>query len=344
MGDHRGKYEDGAFYAAPDLQDEEENWEADQDLQKPYLDSILTRFQALRQQIQRKPPPEAVQTLGDDRPTHVAYLNAERVKFWRWKMRAVDPHAIQIASMDKETVLRLLEVLTGGTFLKTGKEIEIGVSGWIWSLLARLPERGELNSEEIGVVRELGKKAVLVGVGLKAEKSWEEGIQAVEAGYDDNTEDQGAHGFVAAADDEPLLELEEEPLYDEHLSRQGEALPTTNSNEFGANQDIQKRRPELEPATTPHIETDVTGSGALATETQEFLAAKSRILNALSKETMEINIEPPIKSPATSTQQISEVSEDRLNTKATIDMIVTVAGEVYGQRDLLEFRAQWSDL
>jgi hypothetical protein len=31
----------------------------------------------------------------------------------------------------------------------------------------------------------------------------------------------------------------------------------------------------------------------------------------------------------------------RLNAKATIDMIITVAGEVYGQRDLLEFRETW---
>lgn len=30
-----------------------------------------------------------------------------------------------------------------------------------------------------------------------------------------------------------------------------------------------------------------------------------------------------------------------LNAKATVDMIITVAGEIYGQRDLLEFRETW---
>jgi len=33
--------------------------------------------------------------------------------------------------------------------------------------------------------------------------------------------------------------------------------------------------------------------------------------------------------------------EMRRNTRATVDMIITVVGEVYGQRDLLEFREVW---
>jgi hypothetical protein len=245
-------------------------------------------------------------------------------------MRTVDPFPAQVASMDKDTVLRLLTVLAGGSLLKRGSEVEIGVSRWAWSLLARLPERGELNSEEIGIIRELGKKAVLVGVGLKAEKSWEEGIKEFEAGYNDGVDEVPV----------PVENEEEIPLENDDIPNIDTEIQKDSGVSARIISPIQpgKDAPEIEIAATRE-----------QLEDEDFLAAKARMLNTLADEPLEINIEPEIITPKDQTPEPDSEAEDsdsswRINTKATLDMIVTVAGEVYGQRDLLEFRDQWSDL
>ena len=54
---------------------------------------------------------------------------------------------------------------------------------------------------------------------------------------------------------------------------------------------------------------------------------------ALSVTSSEVNI--------ASVKSTSDASQRRQNTIATLDMIITLAGEVFGQRDLLEFRQPW---
>jgi hypothetical protein len=50
----------------------------------------------------------------------------------------------------------------------------------------------------------------------------------------------------------------------------------------------------------------------------------------------------PVSEPTQAkSQAITPLTESDWNTKATIDMILTVVAECYGQRDLLKFRAAW---
>ncbi len=68
-----------------------------------------------------------------------------------------------------------------------------------------------------------------------------------------------------------------------------------------------------------------------------------------SKNSTEVYVEPeigtePIIGPVRPKALNENVFDAKLNAKATVDMIITVAGEMYGQRDLLEFRGQWEDV
>ena len=267
-------------------------------------------------------------------------------------MREVDPIPAQIASMDKDSVLRLLGLLTGGTLLKRGAEVQVGVSRWAWGLLARLPDRGELTSEEIGIVRELGKKAVLVGMGLKEEQAWEEGMNEVEAGFDED--DYEGDGSVIN-DDEIYLGIEV-GLEDGELEPVESADNPIEENESNKRLKIGPQFPSDYEAPAPLIASEPAdervqsslGStnhnemeGEVASE--DLAAAKARILAALGKSKAEEDQQE--------TQQIEEEkalqmkkSAARWNTKATVDMIITVAGEMYGQRDLLEFRQTWGEI
>jgi hypothetical protein len=247
--------------------------------------------------------------------------------------------------MDKSTVLRLLGLMTTGTLLKRGAEVQVGVSRWAWALLARLPERGELTSEEIGVVREMGKKAVLVGMGLEKKQAWGESMDEVEAAFEHD--DYEEENFVTNDDEVDLgIGFEEDNvesatleanLIDAELQnpRQliGPQLPTENSAVNLAAKD-QKDDEILYTADGEHVDDE----GELSNE--DLAVAKAWMLKDLNNQKAEEAF-----GDAEFVEKEEELepndSTARWNTKATVDMIITVAGEMYGQRDLLEFRQSW---
>lgn len=313
-----------------------------------YFDSILTRYETLREQLAQTPPDSAIEALGSDHPTSLGKLEYKVVRWWKWKMRSVNPLPAQVACMDKLTVLRLLGLITGGAYLKRGANVEIGVSQWVWSLLAKLPERGELNSEEIGVVRELGKKAVLVGMGLKEDQDWEEGIDHLEAVYEigKGDDDKDVIGVVeqnSESFDSPQR-LDTKPI--------GPQLPGGTLAETPASGKASLAR------TEDRISQEEPKLGQTARE-EELAAAKARILASLGgNDAPNAALEPEVgpskgKEPAEEAESAEDTvpTKEELakkeaatwNTKATLDMIITIAGEMYGQRDLLEFRSVWAD-
>lgn len=358
-GDFRGYYEDGAYVATTLEVNESAGSDETEELQQQvrYFDSILSRFKALQNQLQQMPPLEVLEKLGPDSPTHVARLNVSIAKFWRWNMRTVDPKPAQVASMDKETILRLLGLLTSGALLKRGIGVDAGVSRWAWSLLARLPDRGELTSEEIGVVRQLGKRAVLVATGLREDSSWEQGIKEVERDFNEEDSDVSIH---VANEDEIALGTE----YDEN-----ESLDVTDMTvDMGeANTPPSSLLESVIPGEASDISNDdkskelnlaIGGNGTIgeiepnhATEKGKYsldnsddsnlAAAKARILGQL--QTPEGSEDPSlIYEEQKAMKEIDQNLQAAIwNSRATVDMIITVAGEVFGQRDLLEFRGAW---
>ncbi|PQE05992.1 v-snare protein [Rutstroemia sp. NJR-2017a BBW] len=281
VGDFRGYYEDGAYYAAPDIEDSD----GAQDPQLAYFDSILTRFEALRQQLQKAPPPELVKKLDADHPIHLGRLDTKNSRWWRWKMRTVNPTSVQLASMDKTTVFKLLRLVLGGTLLSTGKDVDEKVSRWVWGLLGRLPDRGELTSEEVGIIRELGKKAVSVARGLREDK-----VEEAEA------EDEEEDGEVPETDDQPVTAAEDPAELAAYKAR---ILASISAN----------ANTSAEVPTEAEAETE--------REAQPLSSAK--------------------------TVSLETAKAAKWNTRATINMIITVAGELYGQRDLLELREVWGE-
>lgn len=202
VGDFRGYYEDGAYVAYPEGQwDEEEEGEEHDDeedgegagsengketddeedsaedrphnssadeIRDAYFASITSRYVALRKLLRSDPPGSALGALPDTNPTEVGEWKRGADTFQRWegRLRATDPLPAQVAGMHKDSVFRLLRVLLACKFLRKRIQLRERTSRWIWALLARLPDKGELDYMEIGWVRELGKRAVLLMVSL----------------------------------------------------------------------------------------------------------------------------------------------------------------------------------
>lgn len=183
MGDSRGFYSDGAYTAAPDPQPDSPDIPPAKHLRAKYFEKILERFEHLREQLGNTPPDHVVEKLDQN---HDSYMSASAPDYrkWRWRVMNTEPMNAQLARMDRATSLKLLRLLTNDKLAMGGNTIPTErLSRWIWGVLARLPDSGELNSEEIGLVRDLGKRAVWLGVVMNQPQS---DTAAVMPGDEDN--------------------------------------------------------------------------------------------------------------------------------------------------------------
>ncbi|CAN8100759.1 unnamed protein product [Discula destructiva] len=173
-GDARGYYKDGAYTAAPSTSPPSfpSSSSPHSAIDTAYFARLITSFHRLRTTLHQTPPPDAIAHLSSSSSDHTPYVgtfgaHSRTFALWSARLRTTDPHPAQVAAMDKAAVLRLLRVLLGGKFLRSGGEVHERTSRWLWALLARLPDRGEMDHLEVGHVRDLGKRAALLMHTLK---------------------------------------------------------------------------------------------------------------------------------------------------------------------------------
>ncbi|KAK9775132.1 hypothetical protein AB5N19_02138 [Seiridium cardinale] len=400
-GDFRGYYHDGAYTAYPDGygeevegdygEDEEEAAHAEDDesseikseesspggprnsnsaeIHEAYYITLTQRYLDLRAILQAKPPKTAIDALPPNHPIEVGGFGASPSPFKQWsgRLQGTDPLPAQVASMHKDSVLRLIRIVLNGKFFRRGQELRERTSRWIWALLARLPEKGELDHQEIGWVRELGKRAVLFMLSLAEADVLREQYGINGSG----NSDEGEKVEVETGVDESLSQ---------HESEDGQApvLEQNNGSTAGSqgeedSTEIQSRVPETKephatakkpaksadgiPSPLSDVEMEIDSDeedGEVSTESQtlkesaaDVEAAKARLLAQLeSQNEDQMDVSETIANAESSSTAPGEVKTDEddkstqasMNLRATLNMILTVAGEFYGQRDLLEFR------
>ncbi|KAF5705442.1 hypothetical protein FMUND_12119 [Fusarium mundagurra] len=361
VGDSRGWYEDGAYMAMPDNATEDDDYEGgeyldDYDdecdeeaaLNEAYFASVMDQYLRLRSILHADLPSNAVSRvvkarLKTDAP---AENQSAAIATWSRLLRETDPHPLQVALMSKDTTLRILRILLGGKFLRQGYTLPERTSRWIWALLARMPDKGELNHAEIGWIRDLGRRAVLLGRSLAEmaalrEELAEGGLgthEAVDGSSSDeevlaDPEDMEVEGAISSGqdEDEPApaesrKEAEKTPKVTEPTTK-SPPKPDAEEGEIEDEDEDEDEDVAMEIATDSEAE---EGEVA-AQEPQENLeAARERLLARISNGMTSEDEEDLEKESAK--QQL------RANLRATLNMILTIAGEFYGQRDLLEFR------
>ncbi|KAL2198483.1 hypothetical protein P885DRAFT_32651 [Corynascus similis CBS 632.67] len=357
VGDSRGYYYDGAYTAAPDpdpsvASSEEEGevfpvTEADRiaankaALRKAYFASLTNHFLALRAILHRSPPPALVAALPRDHGIEVGSFGAKSWTFrvWTRRIRHTDPLPVQVAALDRQSVLKLLRVILGGKFIRRGYELRERTSRWIWALLARLPDRGEMDYAEVGWVRELGKRAVLMMVSMAQMEALKEEVDGdlegeINEGGDDDEEGEEFVGEMVVNEDGeggvvgPVLT---EPK----LPANSAAEQKNNNNE---DQDGEMDMDIDDGEVTDDDQPTTAGNKDIEAD---IAAAKARLLARLEESP---GAQQEDKLPASADtvidgkSSIPDEGHTQANIRATLNMILTVAGEFYGQRDLLEFR------
>ncbi|KAK4074513.1 uncharacterized protein Triagg1_5109 [Trichoderma aggressivum f. europaeum] len=356
----KGFYEDGAYigisegWGVDSDQDDEPGEENPEIIQKAvneaYFSSILSQYYRTRDILHSELPDNAASRLSRSQATEATSFSPSTTKLWTRLLNTTEPHPIQVALMSKDTVLKILRVMIGGKFLQSGHSIPQRTSHWLWALLARLPDVGELNHTEIGWIRDLGRRAVLLGRSLAEMAALRDELAEDGFGVNDNVD-------ASSSDEEVVAEAVEEGDEDFDVPQVDATANGPPDTEAGildfppASIAIPKdevKTPaekdgeiiddgEIAKANDGSEDEDVamdTGSDSSADEGEiteqaddeaALEEAKQKLLARLAESEHE-RLEEEKRRNA------------RMNMRATLTMILTVAGEFYGQRDLLEFR------
>jgi len=258
-----GVYYDGTYTALADASQEE--GETLPDAQEFYYDSLLKQFRLVQATMRCTPPLAAIECLAPSKLISFPADSRKARNQWQALVKTLDPHPAQIAVMDPESVLELIKLLRVKLIPllnSRDKSTVSRVGAWLWAVLGKCRDRGELSSEEVSELRLLAQRAIY--------------IQNRDA-IDPNQ--QPSNGHTDSVDDE---------------SDDGDSQ----------NEDSQSQRMSA---------MDEGGVGSAGEDGKAGVGE-----GGFQKAT----------------------DRGRLIAVA-LDMVITVVGEVYGQRDLLESRRKW---
>lgn len=262
--------------------------------QVSYYNLLRHRFRLLRSTLRCTPPATAIAALDETHPISLPRNNEAARKEWRRLLLTVDPQMVQLACMDSSSVLGVLGILARNLSenVRSGStECVRRIGAWSWGLLGKCREIGELATEDVGVIRDLGKRAVKILQKVREEehsRSMEEDAFESEIGEDEQLED-------AALQETTGQEVPPQvPVPDGGDSDMPDAADQSD--------ELETAKARLQAQLQDNIESEMTG------------------------ETKEEDVEGDLA------QQI----------RAMLDMIITVAGEFFGQRDLLDVREVWT--
>ncbi|KAJ9664203.1 hypothetical protein H2198_000421 [Neophaeococcomyces mojaviensis] len=267
--DEWGYWDDDGTYTARPGRDEISTTSNLAAAQLYCYDSLLAQFHVLRATMKCVPPLSAIETLTSSQPISFPPESRKARSTWRHCLVHREPSPTQMACVDGNSIFELLRLVTAqmrGLFQTDDVGVAKRLGAWIWAILGKCPDRGELGSEEVSDLRELAQKAVDV-------RQW----------LDKKT---------------------------------GSFVPTEEEDDGSAE------------AEKPEENLDL-GSG--------IEAARRRLENKEVDGGQRVS-----ESGCQDQTSLSNVQAAKQEKMVVLDMILTVVGEVYGQRDLLELRKPWN--
>lgn len=272
--------------------------------QLTYYNLLHHRFLLLRSIMKCTPPPTVIAALDDSHPISLPRHSKNARKEWRRLLLAVDPQTVQLACMDMESVLGVL-----GTMARLMSEnVKNGDA-------ERVRRIGAWAWGLLGKCRDVGQMGTeevgeIRDLGKRAVKILGKMREDERSRAVVQTQAQ-AHGDEQESEDD-----ENNPDDDDYVPEDpGIAAGATD----GADQEMQDVGPE-----------DLTN---------ELETAKARLQARIQGE--------QVDESSNASEQLAETGDSPsdliMQTRAMLDMIITVVGEYYGQKDLLQARENWED-
>ncbi|KAI4727444.1 hypothetical protein E4T49_04822 [Aureobasidium sp. EXF-10728] len=306
--DQDGWYEDGAYVApsvaAPVIGPVQPGMKA----QDAFYDSLKTRFEILRRNLRASPSVQAVQTLDDQHPISLPFGNKMADKDWKYHLLNTTPLPAQLASLDSPSILRLLKLVEGQLENCRKTNIPHNLGLWAWSLLAKLDDVGLLQTREVSVVRDLAKMAIWVRM----------------------MHHKARHGRSNDPDYEHL------DNYPHDNAAQHEEAEVVDAGQLDATEAGASPVEKVEAAVEAQIKEQITSAQDDEGDAPMDLGSEDQLLDAIAAKKRELQTEAEVRQEEQKQEEFPDT-----NTCVTIDMLVTVASEFYGQKDLLVGRLPW---
>ena len=357
----QGCYADGAYmansrsYSGLGLPDDSTDYDNEDDLdpQEAYYISLGSRFQNFRLPLQSTPPILNPKSISDSAAIASSLYSAKHAK-WRYICLYTTPSMRVLATMQQEVVIRGLQIMETLLTKKNLLGVKEGrnLGAWSWGMLGRCRDVGQMGSEDVSVLRMLGKKAL--GLSRKMRTHIVDAEESADDGADDDLENTNEDGSEKGDITDGLHEDFErrrsntsgaEEAHGQESTKldvtkyTGENVPLTLPNgldrHFSDMIPADSSMPQEAPKN-PLLGIDTTPSTNTSDDT--LYHAKANLLDKLHPQSS-FSL-PVAQGIATGTEQNNETNE-RLKALATLDVIVTIIGEAYGQRDLLDERVVW---
>ncbi|KAL1630693.1 hypothetical protein SLS54_000564 [Diplodia seriata] len=359
VGDMRGFYDDGAYVARPRLigpvmppgfaaseafdEEEEEYEDEDQymddeefvewvDAQQEYHNRLLLRFEGFRNLMAQTPTEDQQESLDRSRyctfPRSPPKVMRQAVRRWLSVFTDMPPHPVQVAQMDSYCVLKLLDILKRK--LECFKDVEENISLWIFALLARLCEVIPIYCDEASIVREMALRALMVRVTFTGEHIAE--LEDKVPQY--YAEDQD---FFEHVDADPRQVKKQEEGDEDGDAALRKALEEKKEL-LMKKEELKKRVDEMPRMMSKREAFGLSPRDASSDEDEE-----GEKKPGLKQDTVESQ-EPASKEESVSDQQEeNEKPNPNANTRTTLNMILAVACDVFGQKDLSKYLEIWGE-
>lgn len=284
--------------------------EEKRDAQSSYYNLLKHRFVLLRTTLRCSPPANTITDLDESHPITLPFHVKAARAAWTQILYTAEPQMVQLACMDMESVLGVLRLL-GDVMSKCIKDDDADqlrrIGAWAWGLLGRCRDVGELGSEEVGELRVFGRKALSLLKKMDRNKTLSaDGVTIVESDLEDK-----------------------EPNDDED-----EIMDTVENMESAEGQEID----ELEAAKL-RLQSRFSGDETAAEQAERQRRNTSSPLEPAMDDELETTPTPKI-TRTKSLPNVAVTGEEQ--SRILLDMIITIVGEFYGQKDLLRERDIWN--
>ncbi|KGO42123.1 hypothetical protein PEX1_067540 [Penicillium expansum] len=345
-----GFYEDEAYIAPAEDVDENKAVHSPSkldelypDTQKSYNNLLRHRFLLLRSTLRCSPPAGAINTLDNDHPISLPRKAGSAHKIWRRLLVTVEPRMVQLASMDMDSVLEVLEILA-----RMMSDVVRGddtqrvrrIGAWAWGLLGKCREVGQLSTREVGVVRNLGKRAATI-LRKVQELEMDEYEEEVDSSVVDPPKEETQQGNLIEDKKDTKEEVQQgSTVQDKEATKQETQPEPTAQGEEETKEEarlepiVQSEEKSNQEELAEPAEAQDSSMPDASLEESDLEAAKARLQARLQ------NNSDSAEMPASCDEE-EEEDDWSIQTHALLDMIITVVGEFFGQRDLLQEREVW---
>ncbi|MCJ1309229.1 hypothetical protein MMC25_002886 [Agyrium rufum] len=354
--------------------EEEEFTDADElDVQEAYYHSLCDRFRNIREQLSR-PPPSNIESKNLPKPFSYGTTWTQ----WREKLLYTQPQLHSVLCIDQGLLRKGLQVmqrlLTRNNLADHSRGRNVG--SWCWALLALYKPVEQMISEEVSELRDLARVAIqvrfkwhaIVAGQMREEEYQEDEEEEEQYGEEDEEEADYDEAIPGAEDDAGKDSQRQQYLPPDPKSLAGVKDGET-PNSIPAGDPPSAKYEALNPFLqigllnpTDQAAMDHARERLLATlETTGGLAAGPLLppppLQPVQLAEIESDDEGEIKDDtedAENTVDEEVIDEVQMGTKvskeeveraalATLDMIITLVGECWGQKDLLDGREVWEE-